>query len=88
MIDTLTTTMESTANVGSFAVQFAVMLPSDLYYQASDSAADKAMDYGLAGYEITAQVAAELADAYAELGASCRRIEQLNGRVEDRRKIT
>lgn len=74
-------TANTAANAGLFRINYATYYQSDLYAQLSNYAADEAMRFGLDGYEATARVAAELADAYAELSAMYLHAEKMNGRV-------
>lgn len=62
----MTTTADSTANTVEFRVNYERQRKSDWYRQLSNHAADEAMRFGLDGYEVTAAIAAELADAYAD----------------------
>jgi hypothetical protein len=62
----LYTTISSSAAAAEFKVDFQRQRKSDWYRGLSNGAAEDAMRFGLAGYETTARIAAELADAYAD----------------------
>jgi hypothetical protein len=51
--------------------------PSDMFRRASDAHADRAVEMGILGYEITAQAYAQLADLCALLGALYSHVEMM-----------
>ena len=61
------TVSSSAGGAGAYHITFTQAKSSDLYRDASNRAAENALVYGTRGYEVTARVWAELADAYAEL---------------------
>lgn len=70
----------TTANTGtgaSFELHFTREYTSDWYRLMSNHAAESAMRFGLAGYETTAAICAELADAYALLAEQWEYMERM-----------